>query len=53
VTAVAATHIACVFVDDCMAKIVAGTLDTVEYLVCRMFADSRVQRIYGGDFPGP
>ena len=73
------THIARVFVDDCIAKIVAGTLDTVtasmakywvtdtqqevldecvqlhggygymnEYLVCRMFADSRVQRIYGG-----
>jgi acyl-CoA dehydrogenase len=73
------THIGRVFVDDCIAKIVAGTLDTVtasmakywstdtqqevldecvqlhggygymnEYLVCRMFADSRVQRIYGG-----
>jgi acyl-CoA dehydrogenase len=73
------THIARVFVDDCIAKVVAGTLDTVtasmakywitdtqqevldecvqlhggygymnEYLVCRMFADSRVQRIYGG-----
>ena len=73
------THVARVFVDDCIAKIVAGTLDTVtasmakywvsdtqqevldecvqlhggygymnEYLVCRMFADSRVQRIYGG-----
>ena len=73
------THIARVFVDDCIAKIVAGTLDTVtasmakywttdtqqevldecvqlhggygymnEYLVCRMFADARVQRIYGG-----
>jgi len=73
------THIARVFVDDCIAKIVAGTLDTTtasmakfwvtdtqqevldecvqlhggygymnEYLVCRMFADSRVQRIYGG-----
>ena len=66
------------FVDDCIAKVVAGTLDTItasmakywtghlagsarwcvqlhggygymnEYLVCRMFADSRVQRIYGG-----
>jgi acyl-CoA dehydrogenase len=73
------TRVARVFVDDCIAKIVAGTLDTVtasmakywvtdtqqevldecvqlhggygymnEYLVCRMFADSRVQRIYGG-----
>ncbi|MEP6548239.1 MAG: acyl-CoA dehydrogenase family protein [Gammaproteobacteria bacterium] len=73
------TRIARVFIDDCIAKIVAGTLDTVtasmakywitdtqqevldecvqlhggygymnEYLVCRMFADSRVQRIYGG-----
>jgi acyl-CoA dehydrogenase len=73
------TRIARVFVDDCIAKIVAGTLDTVtasmakywvtdmqqevldecvqlhggygymnEYLVCRMFADARVQRIYGG-----
>jgi acyl-CoA dehydrogenase len=73
------THIARVFVDDCIAKVVTGTLDTVtasmakywitdtqqevidecvqlhggygymnEYLVCRMFADARVQRIYGG-----
>jgi acyl-CoA dehydrogenase len=73
------THIARVFVDDVITKIVAGTLDTVtasmakywvsevqqevidecvqlhggygymnEYLVCRMFADARVQRIYGG-----
>ena len=73
------THVARVFIDDCIAKIVAGTLDSVsasmakywitdtqqevldecvqlhggygymnEYLVCRMFADSRVQRIYGG-----
>jgi acyl-CoA dehydrogenase len=73
------THIARVFLDDCIAKVVAGTLDTIsasmakywitdtqqevldecvqlhggygymnEYLVCRMFADSRVQRIYGG-----
>ncbi len=73
------TRIARIFVDDCIAKIVAGTLDTVsasmakywvtdtqqevldecvqlhggygymnEYLVCRMFADARVQRIYGG-----
>lgn len=72
-------RIARVFIDDCIAKIVAGSLDTVtasmakywitdtqqevldecvqlhggygymnEYLVCRMFADSRVQRIYGG-----
>jgi acyl-CoA dehydrogenase len=73
------TRVARVFVDDCIARIVDGTLDTVtasmakywttdlqqevldecvqlhggygymnEYLVCRMFADSRVQRIYGG-----
>ena len=73
------TRIARVFVDDCIAKIVNGSLDTVtasmakywitdmqqevldecvqlhggygymnEYLVCRMFADARVQRIYGG-----
>jgi acyl-CoA dehydrogenase len=73
------TRIARIFVDDCVARVVAGTLDTVtasmakywvseaqqevldecvqlhggygymnEYLVCRMFADSRVQRIYGG-----
>src|SRR6202035_700865 len=73
------THIARLFVDDIIAKIVARTLDTVtasmakywvtdtqqevldecvqlhggygymnEYLVCRMFADARVQRIYGG-----
>jgi acyl-CoA dehydrogenase len=73
------TRIARVFIDDCIARIVAGTLDTVtasmakywitdtqqevldecvqlhggygymnEYLVCRMFADCRVQRIYGG-----
>ena len=73
------TRIARVFVDECIARIVAGTLDTVtasmakywvtemqqevldecvqlhggygymnEYLVCRMFADARVQRIYGG-----
>jgi len=72
-------RIARVFVDDCITKIVKGTLDTVaasmakywvtemqqevldecvqlhggygymnEYMVCRMFADSRVQRIYGG-----
>jgi acyl-CoA dehydrogenase len=73
------TRIARVFLDDCIVKVVAGTLDTVtasmakfwttdtqqevldecvqlhggygymnEYLVCRLFADSRVQRIYGG-----
>ena len=73
------TQVARVFVDDVIAKVVAGTLDTVtasmakywvsdtqqevldecvqlhggygymnEYLVCRMFADARVQRIYGG-----
>ena len=73
------TRIARVFVDDCITRIVAGTLDTVtasmakywvtdtqqevldeclqlhggygymnEYMVCRMFADARVQRIYGG-----
>jgi acyl-CoA dehydrogenase len=73
------TRVARVFVDDCIMKILNGTLDTVtasmakywvtdmqqevldecvqlhggygymnEYLVCRMFADARVQRIYGG-----
>jgi len=73
------TRIARVFVDDCIQKVLAGSLDTVtasmakywvsdtqqevldecvqlhggygymnEYLVCRMFADARVQRIYGG-----
>lgn len=73
------TQVARVFVDTCISRIVAGTLDTVtasmakywvtdaqqevidecvqlhggygymnEYLVCRMFADARVQRIYGG-----
>ena len=73
------TRVARVFVDDCIARVVAGTLDTVtasmakywvsetqqqvidecvqlhggygymnEYLVCRMFADARVQSIYGG-----
>jgi acyl-CoA dehydrogenase len=73
------TRVARLFVDDCIAKVVAGTLDTVtasmakywvtdmqqevidecvqlhggygymnEYLVCRLFADARVQRIYGG-----
>ena len=73
------TRVARVFVDDCIAKVVTGTLDTVtasmakywvsetqqevidycvqlhggygymnEYLVCRLFADARVQRIYGG-----
>ena len=67
------------FVDDCVARVAAGTLDTAtaamakwwttdmqqqvldtcvqlhggygymnEYLVCRMFADARVHRIYGG-----
>jgi acyl-CoA dehydrogenase len=72
-------RVARAFVDDCIARVTAGTLDTVtasmakwwitdlqqrvldecvqlhggygymnEYLVCRMFADSRVQRIYGG-----
>jgi acyl-CoA dehydrogenase len=73
------TRVARVFVDDCIARILNRTLDTVtasmakywvsevqqevldecvqlhggygymnEYMVCRMFADSRVQRIYGG-----
>jgi acyl-CoA dehydrogenase len=68
-----------VFIDDCITRRLAGTLDTEtaamakwwitdtqqkvldecvqlhggygymnEYLVCRLFADSRVQRIYGG-----
>ncbi|HZO22563.1 MAG TPA: acyl-CoA dehydrogenase family protein [Steroidobacteraceae bacterium] len=72
-------RIARAFVDDCVGKVVEGTLDTAtasmakwwttdmqqhvldecvqlhggygymnEYLVCRMFADARVQRIYGG-----
>jgi len=72
-------HIARVFVDDCIARVVAATLDTVAALmaknwitdtqqgvlgecvqlhggcrymndcrICRVFADSRVQRIYGG-----
>jgi len=72
-------RIARVFVDDCIARLVAGRLDTEtasmakwwvtdtqqqvldgcvqlhggygymnEYLVCRLFADARVQRIYGG-----
>jgi len=71
--------IARTFVDDCVARVAEGTLDTAtasmakwwttdmqqqvldecvqlhggygymnEYLVCRMFADARVQRIYGG-----
>jgi len=73
------TRIARVFIEDCIAKLVSGTLDGAtaamakwwctdmqqhvtdecvqlhggygymnEYLVCRMFADARVQRIYGG-----
>lgn len=73
------TRVARTFVDDCIQRLVAGSLDTEtaamakwwvtdtqqevidecvqlhggygymnEYLVCRMFADSRVQRIYGG-----
>jgi acyl-CoA dehydrogenase len=73
------TRVARTFLDSCIAKLVAGELDTEtaamakwwitdvqqevidecvqlhggygymnEYLVCRMFADSRVQRIYGG-----
>ena len=73
------THVARVFIDDCIAKVVNRKLDTVtasmakwwitdmqqqvidecvqlhggygymnEYLVCRLFGDSRVQRIYGG-----
>jgi acyl-CoA dehydrogenase len=72
-------RVARVFVDDCVARVAAGTLDSAtaamakwwstdmqqqvldecvqlhggygymnEYLVCRMFADARVQRIYGG-----
>jgi acyl-CoA dehydrogenase len=72
-------RVARVFVDDCVARVASGTLDSAtaamakwwttdmqqqvldecvqlhggygymdEYLVCRMFADSRVQRIYGG-----
>jgi acyl-CoA dehydrogenase len=73
------TRVARVFIDDCIQRIVAGTLDTVtasmakwwctdlqqtviddclqlfggygymtEYPISRMFADARVQRIYGG-----
>jgi acyl-CoA dehydrogenase len=73
------TKAARVFVDDCVRKLVAGTLDTVtasmiklwaseqqarvvdeclqlfggygfmnEYTIARMYADARVQRIYGG-----
>ena len=73
------TRVARIFIDDCITKIVAGTLDSVtasmakywitdtqqevldeclqlhggygymnEYLVCRLFTDARVQRIYGG-----
>ncbi len=72
-------RVARTFIDDCIARVARGKLDTVtasmakwwisdiqqkmldecvqlhggygymnEYLVCRMFADSRVQRIYGG-----
>jgi acyl-CoA dehydrogenase len=72
-------RIARIFIDDCVAKVAAGALDSAtaamakwwttdmqqkvldvcvqlhggygymnEYLVCRMFADARVQRIYGG-----
>ncbi len=72
-------RVARTFIDDCIARVARGQLDTVtasmakwwisdmqqnmldecvqlhggygymnEYLVCRMFADSRVQRIYGG-----
>jgi acyl-CoA dehydrogenase len=77
--AVTTARIARVFVNDCIARVSAGTLDSAtaamakwwttdmqqqvldtcvqlhggygymnEYLVCRMFADARVQRIYGG-----
>ncbi len=73
------TRIARVFVDDCIDKLLKGTLDgetaamakwwvtdtqqqvldecvqlhggygyMTEYLICRLFADSRIQRIYGG-----
>ena len=73
------TRIARIFIDDCVAKVAAGALDSStaamakwwttdmqqkvldvcvqlhggygymnEYLGCRMFADARVQRIYGG-----
>src|SRR5262249_27537942 len=73
------SRIARTFVDDCVARLTAGTLDGAtasmakwwctdmqqqvidecvqmhggygymnEYLVCRLFADARVQRIYGG-----
>lgn len=73
------THIGRVFLDDCIQKVIAGTLDTAtaamakwwltekqftvtdaclqlfggygymtEYPIARMWADGRVQRIYGG-----
>jgi long-chain-acyl-CoA dehydrogenase len=77
--AVTTARIARVFVNDCIARVSAGALDSAtaamakwwttdmqqqvldtcvqlhggygymnEYVVCRMFADARVQRIYGG-----
>jgi acyl-CoA dehydrogenase len=73
------THVGRVFLDDCIQKVIAGTLDTAtaamakwwltekqftvtdaclqlfggygymtEYPIARMWADGRVQRIYGG-----
>ena len=72
-------HVARVFVDSCIQRLIAGTLDTVtasmakwwttqmqcdvvdeclqlhggygymlEYPICEMYADARVQKIYGG-----
>jgi acyl-CoA dehydrogenase len=72
-------HVARVFVDSCVQRLIAGTLDTVtasmakwwttqmqcdvvdeclqlhggygymlEYPICQMYADARVQKIYGG-----
>lgn len=72
-------HVARVFLDSCIQRLIAGTLDTVtasmakwwttqmqcdvldeclqlhggygymlEYPVCQMYADARVQKIYGG-----
>lgn len=72
-------HVARVFIDSCIQRLIAGTLDTVtasmakwwttqmqcdvvdecvqlhggygymlEYPICQMYADARVQKIYGG-----
>jgi acyl-CoA dehydrogenase len=72
-------HMARVFIDSCIQRLIAGTLDTVtaamakwwttqmqcdvvdeclqlhggygymlDYPICQMYADARVQKIYGG-----